>query len=33
MKIVNVKTPVIELLFYHRDSENKEKTGRELFAF
>ena len=33
MKIVNVKTPVIEILFHHRDSENTEKTGRVVFAF
>ena len=26
MKIFNVKTPVIELLFHHRDSENNEKN-------
>ena len=26
MKIVNVKTPVIELLFHHRDSESTEDS-------
>ena len=31
MKIVNVKTSVIELIFYHRDSENIEKNREGVF--
>ena len=33
MKIVNVKTSVIELLFHHRESENSEKNREGSLCF
>ena len=31
MKIVNVKTPIIELLFHHRGTEDSEKSREGIF--